>query len=284
MGASIESRVVAVPDEVYGSVDFLVHETGDPADPALVFLHGSGPGVNALSNWEGVIQTLGERYHCVAPDMAGFGDSTHPDPPPAGLPAFTEFRVRTLLALFAELELTRIVLVGNSMGGLISLLIASQQPSLVDRMILMGSAGGAAEVLPGLRQVVSFYDDPTADNMESLLRLFLSDPSIFGSDLRSIAEDRLPNALRPEVERSHRATFDFTHGMIRFSDEDLARITTPTLLIHGADDRIISPDASRDLASRLANAELELVPDTGHWIQIESEDSFLRSLDRFLAD
>ena len=47
-----------------------------------------GPGATGTSNWQAVIEELGDRYYCVAPDMIGFGDSTHPENPPSGMKAF----------------------------------------------------------------------------------------------------------------------------------------------------------------------------------------------------
>ncbi len=283
MTAQIATRDVTV-ELADGPVVFRVHETGADNDQTLLLLHGSGPGANALSNWEWVIGELGDGYHCVAPDVVGFGDSTHPDPPPVGMKAMTEWRVGALLGLIDELELSNITLVGNSMGGLFSLFISSQRPDLARRLILMGSAGGKADILPGLQQMMSFYDDPTAEAMEALLQLFLHDPSIFGGDLRSIAEARLPNALRPEVERSHRATFNFAHGPARLGREDFGRITMPTLLLHGDDDRVVSIESSKWLAEVLPNATLDVFPDTGHWLQIESGPAFVAAVNRFCEE
>ena len=281
MTAEIAHRIVAVDDPEIGTADLSLHETGARNDRALVFLHGSGPGANALSNWEHVIGEMGDSFHCLAPDIVGFGDSTHPDPAPVGMPAFTEARVRTLIALFDELGLERVTLVGNSMGGLISIRIALREPERVERMVLMGSAGGQAELLPGLFTMIGFYDDPSADNMEALLRLFLHDPDAFGDDLRGIAEARLPNTLRPEVERSHRATFDFSQGPVAITPEQLATIEVPVLLMHGDHDKIVSIDSSRDLATKLPNARLQVVENTGHWLQIESPEVFVDSVREF---
>lgn len=279
MTATITTTNVSV-----GDVVFHVSETGADLEPTLVFLHGSGPGADALSNWEWVIGELGAQYRCIAPDVIGFGHSTHPDPPPEGLSLFTELRVDTLIGLLDELALQNVTLVGNSMGGLISMMIANRRPDLVERMVLMGSAGGKAPMLDGLKQLIGFYRDPTAHAMESLLQLFLHDPSIFGSNLREIAEARLPNALRPEVERSHLATFAPGGGRAGLSMDDYANMSLPVLLLHGDDDRVVSLESSRWLAEQFPNARLEVFPETGHWLQIEQGPKFVDAIRRFTSE
>lgn len=279
MPAPIHTTDVAV-----GDVAFHVSETGKGNNPCLVFLHGSGPGADALSNWEAVIGELGSEFHCVAPDIAGFGHSTHPDPAPDGLKPFTDLRVSTLIGLLDELGIDRVTLVGNSMGGLISMLIAKARPELVERMVLMGSAGGKAPMLDGLKRLIGFYDDPTADAMESLLEGFLHDSSVFGSDLRSIAEARLPNALRSEVRRSHLATFSGAGGRAGLSMDDYPTLTLPVLLLHGDDDQVVSIESSRWLAEQFPNSRLDVFADTGHWLQIEKGPEFTDAIRRFVEN
>ena len=279
MSSPINTRDIAV-----GDVTFRLSETGKGNDPQVVFLHGSGPGADALSNWEWVIGELGDDIHCVAPDIVGFGHSSHPEPPPDGLAAFSELRVDTLLALFDELGLEQVTLVGNSMGGLLSLMIARARPYMVKSMILMGSAGGKAPMLDGLKNLIGFYRDPSTDAMEGLLRNFLHDPSIFGEDLRAIAEARLPNALREEVRRSHIATFSGNGPRAGLSMDDYSNLTMPVLLLHGDDDRVVSIDSSRWLAEQLPSSQLEIFEATGHWLQIEQGERFVARVRSFLQE
>ena len=57
------------------------HECGAAAAPPILLLHGSGPGANAMSNWQFALPFLGKSYRCLAPDIAGFGQSPHHTPP-----------------------------------------------------------------------------------------------------------------------------------------------------------------------------------------------------------
>jgi 2-hydroxymuconate-semialdehyde hydrolase len=282
--SAITTRDVTVDAPAIGPVTFHLSESGPSDGTPLVFLHGSGPGVNALSNWEEILGDLGDTHHCLAPDIIGFGNSTHPDPPPQGLAAFTQLRVDTLLALFDHLGLDRVTLVGNSMGGIISLKLAMQAPERVDALVLMGTGGAPVGITAGLLQLITFYDTPTAENMADLLTKFVHDPSFFGDDLDKIAADRLPLALRPEVERSHRATFGPGEGTLGIDEHSVAALRQPVLVMHGEDDQIMSPAAGEWFAEHLPNARLDLITDTGHWIQIEDPDRFTAALREFLAE
>lgn len=278
MSAPIDTHDIAV-----GESTFHVSETGPRDARPVVFLHGSGPGVTALTNWEWLIGELGDEFHCIAPDVIGFGDSSHPNPPPQGIAAFTQLRVDTLLGLFDELGLDAVTLVGNSMGGIISIALALQAPERVRAIVLMGTGGAPVPLTPGLLQLITFYDDPTAENMANLLTQFVHDPSHFGDDLHAIAAARLPRATRPEVERSHRATFAPGGEGLGFTPERIATIAQPTLVVHGDDDRIVPMASGEYFAQHLPNSRLEIYPDTGHWLQIEQGPKFAASLRTFLA-
>lgn len=268
MVAPIIQRDVAV-----GEYAFHLLESGPRTAPTLVFLHGSGPGANALTNWQWQLGELGDEFHCVAPDVIGFGESTHPDPPPQGLKAFTELRVRTLAALLDQLGLDKVTLVGNSMGGIISLLFTLTHPHRVERLVLMGGGGAPIPPTPALLQMILFYENPTTEAMAELMKLFVDDPSFFGDDLQQIAESRMPLASRPEVERSHRATFS-PGEPLAFTPELLATITQPALVVHGEGDKLIPIAAGEYFAQHLPNVTFRRFANTGHWLMIEQAQPF----------
>lgn len=266
-----------------GDVEIHLNESGPPDAPTILFLHGSGPGATGASNWEAVLADLGTDYHCLAPDVVGFGDSTHPDPPPQGLGPFTQFRIDTLLGLLDKLGVEKVNLVGNSMGGIWSIGIVGQAPERVDKLVLMGAGGAPPEFLgASLPKLVNFYDDPTAESMTALLQDFLHDPARLGGRLDEVAAARLPRAVRPEVERSHRATFDFSQPW-HISADDLAAITQETLVIHGREDKFVKFGGGVYYFEHIPNARLYGIGNCGHWTQIEHHDKFVAALRGFMA-
>lgn len=274
---------ITTTDVTAGDVTFHLSQSGEPGRNPVLWLHGSGPGVTALTNWERIIEDLAPDFHNLAPDIIGYGDSTHPDPPPDGLRAFTDLRVSTLIGLLDELGIERVDLVGNSMGGIISMCLALAHPDRVRRIVLMG-AGGAAGVgvTPALLSLILFYEDPTVEAMEALMKKFVFDEGSFGADLSSIAEARMPLASRPEVERSHRATFSAGEPL-PINEDTMATLTQSVLIVHGDSDQLIPKEAGEWYHDVLPNSQLEIIDKAGHWIQIEHHDTFVELVRDFLG-
>jgi 2-hydroxymuconate-semialdehyde hydrolase len=281
---AVDTEVVRTSDvDLSDGYRMRVYETGDATAPAVLFLHGSGPGVSGISNWRDVITTLGASFHCIAPDIVGFGDSTHPDPAPQGFAVNAELRIAKLLELLDTLGVDTVSLVGNSMGGMYSLRIVQLAPDRIERMVLMGSGGMPGMTpLPDLIKLITFYDDPTAQNMADLFRCFVYDAEAFGADIDAIAAQRLTVALRPEVRRSHLGTFA-PGPMLGFEPDELAEITLPTLVIQGREDRIVPLEGSFYLSRHIPNADLYVMAKCGHWSQFEHAEQFGKVIGDFLG-
>ncbi len=275
-----EVRVEDVP--ISNDRHLRVYRTGQPGQPALVFLHGSGPGVTAASNWKPVIEGLGDDYHCIAPDILGFGDSSCPDPQPQGFKPQADVRIDALLELLDRLGVERATFVGNSMGGMYALRIAQLRPDLVERLVLMGSGGmPGLQPTPGLAKLVTYFDDPTVEAMAELLLLFVQDKQAFGPRVDEIAAERMEIVRRPEIEAGHRAMFG--PPFLTYEPEDLAKLDVPALVIHGRQDVIVPIESSYYLAEHLPQADLYVINHCGHWTQVEQAARFQAILRDFVA-
>ncbi|WP_270889343.1 alpha/beta fold hydrolase [Pedococcus sp. 5OH_020] len=275
---------VTSTDITVDEVTYRVHSAGDPDGPAVLFLHGSGPGATGLSNWEAVVEEMGDRFFCLAPDMIGFGDSTHPENPPIGMRAFNLLQADTLWRLLDELDVWTVHLVGNSMGGMIAMRMALAQPGRVDTMLLMGSGGAPGlPVSPGLQHLRTFYADPSAARLRHLLETFVYDMDSLEGVVGRVVAERMPYVERDDVRRSHAAMFDAQAEPPFFTDDELAKLDHRTLCLHGRDDLIIPVQASTYLAEHLPNASLHVIPRCGHWTQIEQHDVFVHLLDSLIA-
>ena len=195
-----------------------------------------------------------------------------------------EERANALLQLLDVLGVERAHLVGNSMGGMVSLLLLIAQPQRFDRAILMGSGGAPMTPTPDLLAMVRYYDDPSPTSMLALIRAFMVDTSRYGDTIEQIAADRAAYAARPDIRRSHERTFSPAGPPLVFTPEQLAGIPHEVLLIHGREDRIIPPAASQHLAQHLPNAQLHVLPNTGHWVQIEQANRFQGLAELFLSE
>lgn len=265
-----------------GEYAFRLLESGDPGKETVLWLHGSGPGVTAATNWERVVDDLAADLHHIAPDMIGFGDSTHPDPAPASASAFKELRVDTLLDLIDTLGIQRVHLVGNSYGGLVALALALKAPERVGRIILMGGAGAPIPPTGELLKLITYYDDPTVDALASIIASMVEDPAALGDDLAKIAAERMSRVERPEVRRSHLATFAVDLPGL-YGREDLARLDHEVLVLHGREDRLIPLAAGRYFAEHLPDARLHVLPNAGHWAMLEQPETFAFLTGSFLT-
>ncbi|MCZ4518862.1 alpha/beta hydrolase [Rhodococcus ruber] len=280
------AKTVTTRNVTVGDHRLLLNEAGDPSRPAVLFLHGSGPGATGMSNWSAVLGDLSDDYYCLAPDVLGFGDSTHPNPPPQGLAAFTTARVDSLIALLDVLCLERVTPVGNSMGGIWSLELARRIPDRLDKIVLMGSGGAPIPAGPSIPALAGFYQKPSTEAMTALLEAFVYDPSLFGNELRQVAERRMAHVSRPDVTRSHVATFAGLNASDPWSltPDEAAAITHEVLIVHGREDRFVTFDSALWFFEHLANARLYGIGKCGHWTQIEQHQRFVTALREFLSD
>ena len=151
---------------------YLEHGSGPP----VVFVHGSGPGVNAHSNFFPNYKVLAAAgYRAVLPDMLGFGWSSKP----TGIDYTLELFVATLREFLDQLEIQRCVLVGNSLGGAISMKLAIDSPERVEKLIVMGPGGIESREtyfkMPGIQRMVSQFVGSGFDRagLKELLALLL---------------------------------------------------------------------------------------------------------------
>jgi 2-hydroxymuconate-semialdehyde hydrolase len=268
-----------------GGVDFMVHRAGAGNEQALIFLHGGGPGATGWSNWRHALPALGSRYDCIAPDFVGFGDSHHPDPPPSDARTWNRMRINQVLSVMNALGVERASLVGNSLGGAISLHLLMEAPDRFDRAVLMGTAGGPSSHSPRqeVLKMVTFYNDPSAEALARLYSWFIYDLDSFDGDLDEIARDRFEQTMRPEVRRSYEAMFAGPL-MLALPESALRRITHPILIVHGRDDTVNPLEDGLYFLRALPNAELFVFPRCGHWTQLEYPAKFNNLLDQFFSD
>jgi len=258
------------------STSYLEHGTGSP----LLLVHGSGPGVSGRANWQGTMTgPLAEQFTMIAPDVVGFGCTRTP----AGTPLSHESRVRHLLAFLDARGLERVDIVGNSMGGALALALASRRPERLGRMVLMGAAGIAFPITPGLDAVWGYT--PSLAHIRDLMRLFAHDQGLISDQLVSL---RLEASQAPGVQERYAEAFAAPRqrhlDAMALSEDQLRAVRVPTLLVHGAQDQVIPLEAtSLRLVRLLPDADLVVYGSCGHWTQIERAADFQRDVARFLS-
>ena len=270
-----------------GGYETYTNFSGDEQKEAILFLHGSGPGVTAWSNWQFALPGLDEQFHCLAPDLAGFGATQHPKDPPKGMRSWMRLWVDQCLALLDALKIEKAHLVGNSMGGAIALHLLMDAPDRFVRVVHMGPIGTPHKITPALDRLWGFYEDPSVQMFRNLIRWFVYDDSFLADRLDSIAQTRFEAAMNPDVQRSFKSMFPAPRQTVIddlvVSELALRRMDHPTLLVHGRDDHIVNMETSLYLLEHLPNAQLHVFGQCSHWIQVEKAKNFNQLIAQFFS-
>ncbi len=270
-----------------GNFRTFLNESGEGRGETILFLHGSGAGVTAWSNWQYALPFFDETHHSLAPDLVGFGATQHPENPPTEMCKWMRLWVDQSLALLDARHVEKTHLVGNSMGGAIALHLLMEAPERFDRVVLMGSLGAPHKITPEIDRLWGFYEDPSVITFRNIIRWFVYDETFLGDRLDGIARTRYEAAMNPEVERSFKAMFPAPRQRVIddlvVPDLALRRMTQPILLVHGRDDRIVPLETSLFLLQRLPKAQLHVWGQCSHWTQIEYAKPFNQLVAQFLA-
>jgi pimeloyl-ACP methyl ester carboxylesterase len=235
----------------------------------VLMVHGSGPGVSALANWQHNIPTLAQRFRVLAPDIVGFGATERTDDIVYSLRTWTDHVWAFLDAHGTE----KTAIVGNSLGGRIALQMATDRPDRITKMVLMGTPGVGMTPTEGLAALRAY--EPSHDAMRALLRnYFAVDPAMITDDLVKI---RYEASIADGAYEAYRAMFfDPRHAgsELGITENEVRTIATPILLVHGREDKVVPLQVSLKMLGLLPNADLHVFSACGHWTQIERADEF----------
>jgi 4,5:9,10-diseco-3-hydroxy-5,9,17-trioxoandrosta-1(10),2-diene-4-oate hydrolase len=257
--------------------------------PAVVMLHGGGPGASGVSNYSRNIEVLAQDLRVIVPDMPGYGRSAKgvDQSDPFG------YLADMIRGLLDELGLATAHLVGNSYGGAAALRLALDTPHRVDKLVLMGPGGiGTTRAAPaaGLKSLMSYYggDGPSRDKLKAFIRNYLvydgaSVPDEL-IDLRYAASIDPEVVANPPLRRpSGPMALRTLWRMDLTRDSRLKQLQTPTLVLWGRDDKVNRPTGGPMLLNLMPNAELVMTSRTGHWVQWERAELFNRIVLEFLC-
>ncbi|HWS33192.1 MAG TPA: alpha/beta fold hydrolase [Actinoplanes sp.] len=263
-----------------------LHESGDPAAPPIVMLHGIG---RSLEDWEAQHPLFDDGYRVVSIDMPGLGMSGRmPGPTTLGVLADGVWATLDTIG-----ETRPVHLMGNSLGGAVSMTMLADTPGRVSSLTLVNSAGFGREVtatlrllaVPGLgRQMLRRIDRATVSRMERMLFAdrALVTPARVETALR-IARQPDFAAVYLEIARALGGICGVGAAWRAELLAGLAGSTVPTTLVWGDRDLILP---SRHLAAArkaFPRARFHLFPETGHMPQIERPAEFAALVRPMLA-
>lgn len=239
-----------------GSHELRVDASGRGAP--LLALHGL---VDTLEIWDPVAAPLAARGRLLRFDQRGHGQSGAPP----GRCARKDL-ADDAVAVLDAFGVGRAVWMGHSMGGVVAMTAALAHPGRVAGLVLIGTASRCSEKIAGWYEKIALAGE--ADGADGLARV------IYGE------------RTRRRVQGDASAIAAVTRALESLWQDPLTpalhRITCPVLLLVGEKDPM-GARASEIIAKELVDAELEVVPDCGHWIQLEAPETLLRAYDRWVA-
>lgn len=250
-------------------------------------VHGDGPPLLLIAglasdsqSWGSALPALAEHFTVICPDNRGVGRSK-----PADAPVSIEKMADDCAALVRSLGYEKVHVLGHSMGGFVAQKMAVRFPELVDGLVLAGSgskfSARNAALFSDAVETLERGADPVLWFRNFFYWLFT--PSFFEQ----------PGMLDAAV--NYALTYPWPQETVSFRNQveavrnfdataDLPKITSPTLVLTGAEDLLFTPGESREFAARLPNAALEVIEGAAHSIHMEQGSEFVRATIEFLTN
>jgi pimeloyl-ACP methyl ester carboxylesterase len=280
--ARADSPTVAHRTVSVDGLDIFYREAGSRDNPTILLLHGFPTSSQMFRN---LIPQLANRFHVVAPDYPGFGNSS--------MPALEDFdytfdNLSNVVGSFLDhLEIDRYSIYMMDYGGPVGFRLATRHPERVESLIIQ-NANAYEE---GLREFWvpfrAYWDDRSATN-EAALRKFLAvgatkwqwthgvgDPQTISPDTWAVDQFYLDRAGNQDIQLA--LFYDYRSNLPLYPEwqEYFRRFQPPTLIVWGANDQIFPPDGAHPFRRDLKNVEFHLL-ETGHFA--------LEEFGEFIAD
>lgn len=253
----------------------------------LLLVHGMA---GRSATWKPVMELLGDHFTVVAPDLPGHGRTDKPRGD-YSLGAYASF----LRDLLIELGHDRATVVGQSLGGGITMQFAYQHPEYCERLVLVASGGLGTEVspllraltLPGLDYVLPVAFLPViSDGLNSITRLFGKvglQPSAQTVQMWHAYESLSDTEGRTAFLHTLRSVVDLQGQRVSAMDRLYLAAAMPTLIVWGDNDRIIPVQHAHDAHEAVPGSRLEIFEGAGHFPHAEDPLRFARLLHDFVA-
>jgi pimeloyl-ACP methyl ester carboxylesterase len=254
-------------------------EAGDDG-PAVILLHGGGPGSSGAAGWRFMIPALAPHFRVYAPDQISFGQTDMSDPhawPYNGIESLVEH-----VAAFADaLCLDTFHVVGNSQGAYVAAKYTLDHPTRVKKLFLIGSAtiagamGIAPIMTPGMKALIEY--DGTEKKMRAFLEAIVTDQNTVTDELVKGRNDAyhlpgVPEATKVFSDVRPKLISDPNLNQHYSLEGRLNKLTIPTKFIWGAVDKFAPPELAHQFQGKIPNLPIEFIEGAGHQVQTDKPD------------
>jgi len=267
-----------------GGVRLHLHEAGpDSGDaPLLLLVHGGAPGAYGWGNFGQNLEAFARDFRTVIVDLPGYGKSDKPEIRGGRYAFYAD----TFAALVKELGEEKAHVVGMATGGAAAIAMALDHADVVDRLVLVSSAGGLPLFTPapseGQKVIRGYYggDGPSREKMRAYLEMMLADRSL-------VTDELIEERYQASIEPAFMAKAPEGRGAPATTEQlwpRLGEITARTLVVWGRDNRVQGYDNALFMLQRIPDVEVHLYGRTGLWVPFERARRFERLVSDFLLD
>lgn len=237
----------------------------------------SGIGYDRWQWWR-MLPGLARQYRVLTPDNRGVGASDRP----AGHYS-AELLADDMAGLLDALGLPWAHVLGHSMGGFVAQALALKHPGRVGRLILASTHFGGPNALPVTPEALAILSDTECDPATRALRgLAVSCAPGFAEAnpelIRDWLAERARQPLDPAAYGAQLAIGAALASPGACFEPRLKTIRAPTLILFGAQDRVVPPGNGALLARAIPGSRLELIPDAGHFFPMETPEAANRAV------
>jgi|HubBroStandDraft_6_1064221.scaffolds.fasta_scaffold00013_34 esterase len=267
-------------DVVLGHIRLHYLDWGGTAGRSIVFLHGGGL---TAHTWDIICLSLRERFHCYALDLRGHGNSEWSPNLRYGI----DEHAVDIQRFIDWLQLGNVILVGQSLGGLVAIPYAANHSGKLALLVLVDV--GPTRQAAGAQRIAQFMSESvegqTVDEFVQQAMEFnpRRNPELLRTSLHHNLHQLPDGTWTWKYDRRHRARWPSAPAERRLQLwSDVERIECATVILRGAQSDIFGRDDAEQLCRSLANGTWVEVEDAGHSIQGDNPAGFLKALEPFL--
>ncbi|MHA1575976.1 MAG: alpha/beta fold hydrolase [Candidatus Thorarchaeota archaeon] len=268
-----------MPYVTMGDIDLYYEIHGPPDAPPLVLIGGWA---SYRWIWFRQIPSFRGKYRCIVFDNRGAGKSSKPD-----YPYTMEMFAADTVGLMEALGIENAHILGISMGGLIAQQIAISYPEKVRSLIIASSHFGGPNHIPmddkTMALLIAIPTETISREQAREMRLEATFSSQFLQENKAIMEqigawaEKHPTPVFAQVHQSS-ATSAFN------AEVEVKKITAPTLILHGGNDRAVPTKNGELLAGSISTSRLKIIEDASHFVIIEKYEEFNNEVMNFIDE
>jgi esterase len=257
------------------SPEIFCEETGNPALPKIVFLHGL---LGSSRNWRSVCNSLSEERHTFALDLRNHGKSFHSE----------DMSIRDmandLLRWLDEMSLQSVVLCGHSLGGKVAMRFASDHPERMDKLVVVDIAPRdypPEHHVPTLEAMLALDLAKLSSRKEAdeVLSKAIPNWAFRQFLLTNLGQENSQLAWKPNLRSLRNSIGELSANPLAGSD----RYDGPTLFVRGGKSGYVRSEHFPSIKKHFPESQITVLAEAGHDAHVEDREGFVRAMRSFLV-